>query len=121
MTTTSDAEIYYDPYDFEIDNNPSPTWRRMREELPLSHNEKCALFALSRFEDVEKGLVDWESYRFGYGPHFCLGAALARLEARVALDEVLQRWRDGEVDERHAVMAHAATVRGWAQLPVLTS
>jgi cytochrome P450 len=58
---------------------------------------------------------------FGYGLHFCLGAALARLEGRVALDEVLQRWTDWEVDYEHAVMAHASTARGWAQLPVFTS
>jgi cytochrome P450 len=58
---------------------------------------------------------------FGYGLHFCLGAALARLEGRVALDEVLQRWPDWEVDEERAVQAHSSTVRGWEQLPVLTS
>ncbi len=57
---------------------------------------------------------------FGYGLHFCLGAALARLEGRVALDEVLQRWPDWEVDDAHAVMAHASTARGWEQLPVST-
>jgi cytochrome P450 len=57
---------------------------------------------------------------FGYGLHFCLGAALARLEGRVALDEVLQRWPDWEVDEARAVQAHSSTVRGWEQLPVLT-
>ncbi|HEV2310711.1 MAG TPA: cytochrome P450 [Acidimicrobiia bacterium] len=57
---------------------------------------------------------------FGYGLHFCLGAALARLEGRVALDEVLQRWTDWEVDTTHARMAHASTARGWARLPVVT-
>ena len=46
---------------------------------------------------------------FGYGLHFCLGAALARLEGRVALDEVLKRWTDWEVDYEHAVQAHAST------------
>lgn len=58
---------------------------------------------------------------FGYGLHFCLGAALARLEGRVALDEVLQRWPDWEVDEEHAVLAHASTARGWERLPVVTA
>ena len=57
---------------------------------------------------------------FGYGLHFCLGAALARLEGRVALDEVLNRWPDWEVDTEHAVRAHASTVRGWERMPVLT-
>jgi cytochrome P450 len=57
---------------------------------------------------------------FGYGIHFCLGAALARLEGRVALDEVLRRFPDWEVDWEHAEPAHTSTVRGWERLPVVT-
>jgi len=55
---------------------------------------------------------------FGYGIHFCLGAALARLEARVALEEVLKRFPTWEVDWDNAVQAHTSTVRGWESLPV---
>jgi cytochrome P450 len=57
---------------------------------------------------------------FGYGTHFCLGAALARLEGRVALDEVLQRFPEWEVDWDNAVQARTSTVRGWESLPVIT-
>jgi cytochrome P450 len=57
---------------------------------------------------------------FGYGIHFCLGAALARLEGRVALDEVLARFPDWEIDWDNAVQARTSTVRGWERLPVLT-
>jgi cytochrome P450 len=57
---------------------------------------------------------------FGYGIHFCLGSHLARLEGRVALDEVLERFPTWEVDWDHAVQAHTTTVRGWEQLPVFT-
>jgi cytochrome P450 len=55
---------------------------------------------------------------FGYGIHFCLGAALARLEGRVALEEVLKRFPEWEVDWDNAVQAHTSTVRGWQKLPV---
>jgi cytochrome P450 len=55
---------------------------------------------------------------FGYGLHFCLGAALARLEGRVALDEVLNRFPEWEVDYGNVRQAHTSTVRGWASMPV---
>jgi cytochrome P450 len=55
---------------------------------------------------------------FGHGIHFCLGAALARMQARVALEEVLSRWPDWDVDYANATRAHTTSVRGWATLPV---
>jgi cytochrome P450 len=58
---------------------------------------------------------------FGYGIHYCLGAALARLEGRVALGEVLLRFREWEVDWDNARRAPTSTVRGWDRLPVFTS
>jgi cytochrome P450 len=57
---------------------------------------------------------------FGYGIHFCLGAALARLEGRIALEEVLQRFPDWEVDVAAARLAPTSTVRGWETLPART-
>jgi cytochrome P450 len=56
---------------------------------------------------------------FGYGIHLCLGAALARLEGRVALDEVLQRFPTWDVDWDNAQQARTSTVRGWERMPVL--
>ncbi len=64
---TADDEIYYDPYDFEIDNDPYPVWRRLREEAPLYRNDKHDFYALSRFHDVEQGLTDWRTYSSAKG------------------------------------------------------
>jgi cytochrome P450 len=55
---------------------------------------------------------------FGYGAHFCVGAALARLEGQVALREVLKRYPVWEVDYDAAEMVHTSTVRGYAKVPV---
>ncbi len=56
---------------------------------------------------------------FGKGVHYCLGANLARLEGRVALDELLNRWPDWEIDYRSAVPAPTSTVRGWERLRIV--
>jgi cytochrome P450 len=56
---------------------------------------------------------------FGYGAHFCLGAALARLEGRVAVEELLRHFPEWDVDTEHAELAPTSTVRGWATLPVV--
>jgi len=58
---------------------------------------------------------------FGHGVHFCLGAALGRLEGRVALDEVLKRFPEWEVDRAGAKLATTSVVRGWEALPVFIS
>jgi cytochrome P450 len=56
------TDIYYDPYDFEIDADPYPLWKRLRDEAPVYYNDRYDFFALSRFDDVERGLVDWRTY-----------------------------------------------------------
>jgi cytochrome P450 len=55
---------------------------------------------------------------FGYGAHFCVGGALARLEGHVALRELLQRFPTWEVDHERSEMIHTASVRGYSKLPV---
>jgi cytochrome P450 len=55
---------------------------------------------------------------FGSGAHFCLGAHLARMEARVALTELFKRIRGYEIDEASAVRVHSSNVRGFAHLPM---
>ena len=55
---------------------------------------------------------------FGYGVHFCLGAALARLEGRVALEEIHRRMGDYTVDHDNKVRFHSGNVSGWNSLPI---
>ena len=55
---------------------------------------------------------------FGYGVHFCLGAALARLEGRVALEEIHRRMGDYTVDHDNKVRFHSGNVSGWRCLPI---
>ncbi|ABM13989.1 MULTISPECIES: cytochrome P450 [Mycolicibacterium] len=56
---------------------------------------------------------------FGKGLHYCLGANLARLEGRVALDELLNRWPEWNIDYDTARLAPTSTVRGWEHLRML--
>jgi len=234
MTNTTTTDLSYDPYDRDIDADPYPVYRRLREEAPLYYNEPYDFYAVSRFDDVQRGLVDRETYSsargsvlefikadiemppgvdifedppqhtahrgllsrvftpkrmnalepkvrfepptphvaryvarevelygttvpagsaliclsgsanrddrhyadadrfdihreigqhltFGYGIHYCLGAALARLEGRVALDEVLTRFPEWDVDWDNVMRAPTSTVRGWESLPVFTT
>ena len=65
--TATESDVYYDPFDFEIDTDPYPIWKRLRDERPLYHNERYDFYALSRFEDVERSLVDWRTYSSARG------------------------------------------------------
>lgn len=67
MSTSQTAELYYDPFDVDIDDNPYPIWQRMRAEAPLYFNDKYNFFALSRYDDVAQALPDWQTYRSGRG------------------------------------------------------
>src|ERR1700731_1190327 len=66
MPTTAPAP-YYDPYDFDIDADPYPVWKRLRDETPLYFNEKYEFYAVSRYDDVERALVEWQTYSSAKG------------------------------------------------------
>ena len=87
--------------------------------LPASANHDDRRFPDGDTFDIHRS--DGKPLTFGYGIHLCLGAALARLEGRVALEEVLNRFPTWEVDMDRATLAPTSTVRGWETLPVFTS
>jgi cytochrome P450 len=62
---------------------------------------------------------DGQHLTFGYGLHYCLGANLARLEGRVALDELLNRFPQWEVDYDGIELSPTSTVRGWESMPIV--
>jgi cytochrome P450 len=72
-------------------------------------------FANAEVFDIHRGRTP--HLTFGYGFHNCLGNALARVEGRIALEEVLKRFPNWEVDMTRAKMSSTATVRGWDTLP----
>ena len=61
------TDVYYDPYDWDIDTDPYPIWKRLHDEAPLYYNEKYDFYALSRYDDVERCSVDWRTYISGKG------------------------------------------------------
>src|SRR4029453_5711836 len=82
------SQIYYDPYDFEIDADPHPVWRRMRDEAPLYRNDRYDFWALSRFEDVASGLADWRTYSSARGTVLELLRSGAKIPPGTILFEV---------------------------------
>ena len=74
-----------------------------------------------RYPDAERFDIHrniGQQLTFGFGLHYCLGAALARLEGRIALEEILRRFPEWEVDWDNARLAQTSTVRGWETLPI---
>ena len=67
MTVDASKDVYFDPYNVEINANPYPAFARLREEAPLYYNEEFDFYALSRFADVNKALIDHETFSSARG------------------------------------------------------
>jgi cytochrome P450 len=67
VTVSAASDVYFDPYDVEINANPYPAFARLRAESPLYYNEQYDFYALSRFADVNKALVDHETFSSARG------------------------------------------------------
>lgn len=67
MTAGATDKVYYDPWDAALNANPYPTFKRFRDEAPLYHNEIHDFYAVSRFDDVNRALVDHASFSSARG------------------------------------------------------
>jgi cytochrome P450 len=65
--TSATNELYYDPWNADLNADPYPTFRRFRAEAPLYYNAEHDFYAISRYEDVNRGLVDWEAFSSARG------------------------------------------------------
>jgi cytochrome P450 len=101
VTVSAASDIYFDPYDAELNADPYPMFRR--------------LHTFSTSGEAHQHLT------FSVGTHYCLGSALARLEGRIALEEILQRFPEWDVDLTSAKLSPTSTVRGWETMPAVLS
>lgn len=67
MTTHATEQVYYDPWDADLNANPYPMFKRLRHEAPLYYNEAHDFYAVSRFEDVNRALVDHTTFSSARG------------------------------------------------------
>ena len=112
MTASATYEVYYDPWRADLNADPYPMFKRSRDEAPLYYNEIHDFDALSHITRAPR-----QHLTFGVGADHCLRNALARVEGRIALDEILNRLRDWEVDLDNAIFSSSSAVRGWDSMP----
>jgi cytochrome P450 len=111
MTTQAAGDVYYDPYDVAINADPYPTFRRLRDEAPIYHNDRYDVWALSRHADVEKGLVDWQAFSN------CRGDILEIIQAGVELPPGVVMFEDPPPHTMHrGLMSRVFTPRRMAAL-----
>ena len=67
MTVSTASDLNYDPYNVDLNMNPYPLFARIREEAPLYYNEQHDFYALSRYDDVNKAVIDHETFISGRG------------------------------------------------------
>ena len=106
--------VYYDPYDAQIDDDPYPVWRRLRQEAPVYYNERFNFYALSRWSEVEPALADWDTYRSGRGTIFDV------IRANVEIPPGIILFEDPPLHEIHrGVLARVFTPRRMAAIEPL--
>jgi cytochrome P450 len=107
----TDSPVNYDPYDVEINADPYPTYARLREEAPIYHNERYDFWALSRHEDVQKALVNWQVFSSSHGD------LLDIVQADIELPKGVVMWEDPPLHTTHrGILSRVFTPKRMAQL-----
>src|SRR6516165_4799370 len=111
MTVANDTDLYFDPYDVDINVDPYPTYARLREEAPIYYNEPHDFWALTRHEDVQKALVNWQVFSSSRGD------LLDILRAKIELPKGVVMWEDPPLHTTHrGLMSRVFTPKRMAQL-----
>jgi len=87
--------VYYDPYDVDINADPYPTFRRLRDEAPLYYNDRYDVWALSRHADVEQALVNWQTFSSSHGD------ILEVVQSGMELPSGTLLWEDPPIHTKH--------------------
>ncbi len=114
---TGHASARYTLQDFDAHGQTIPAGSAVLLIVATAANRDPRRY--ERSEEYDIGRPDIAHLTFGYGLHYCLGANLARLEGRVALDEVLNRWPEWDVDYDGMSLAPTSTVHGWERMPII--
>jgi cytochrome P450 len=106
MITRTADDVYYDPWDVELNADPYPMFRRIRENAPLYYNEEHNFYALSRFDDVNRALVDHQTFSSARG------VVLEIIKAGIKIPPGLLIFEDPPVHDIHrSLLSRAFTPR----------
>ena len=106
MTTSTTDELYYDPWHADLNVDPYPMFKRLRDEAPLYYNDEHDFFALSRFDDANRTLVDHQSFSSARG------AVLEIIKSGMEIPPGLLIFEDPPIHDIHRnLLARAFTPR----------
>ena len=106
MTTSATDELYYDPWHADLNADPYPMFKRFRDETPLYYNDQHDFYALSRFDDVNRTLVDQHSFSSARG------AVLEIIKSGMEIPPGLLIFEDPPIHDIHRnLLARAFTPR----------
>ncbi len=111
MTIVSDSDVYYDPYDVGINADPYPTYKRLRDEAPIYYNDRYDVWALSRYADVEKSIMNWQTFSSARGD------ILEIVQANIELPSGVLLFEDPPVHTKHrGLMSRVFTPKKMTEL-----